>query len=182
MMNILSVFLIAISLCMDNFAVSLAAGCSLWQKLPKAIIWRMGIFFALAHFVMFSIGFLGGHELMRVAGQIGTWIASGILIYIGMHMIREAREENSFSSGMLVSLKMQLLLSLATSVDALLVGLGLGLQDAPFWLTAGMISGCVFLTSIGGFYAGHILGRRFGQRVEIAGGCVLIAIALKWLL
>lgn len=181
-MNILSAFLIAISLCMDNFAVSLSAGCSLWQKLPKAIIWRMGIFFSLAHFIMFSAGFLSGHELMRVVGQIGTWIASGILIYIGVHMICEARKEASFSGGILNSFKMQLLLSVATSIDALLVGLGLGLQNAPFWLTAGAISGCVFLTSIGGFYAGHILGRRFGQSVEIVGGCVLIAIALKWLL
>ena len=181
-MNILSAFLIAISLCMDNFAVSLSAGCSLWQKLPKAIIWRMGTFFALAHFIMFSIGFLGGHELMQVVGQIGKWIASGILIYIGIHMMQEAREETSFSGGMLTSFKVQLLLSLATSIDALLVGLGLGLQNAPFWLTVGTMSGCVFLTSIGGFYAGHILGRRFGQRVEIAGGCVLVLIALKWLL
>lgn len=181
-MNILSVFLIAMSLCMDNFAVSLAAGCSLWKEVPKAIIWRMGLFFTLAHFGMFSIGFLGGHELMRVAGQVGTWIASGILICIGVHMIGEARKENSFSSAILTCFKTQFLLSLATSVDALLVGLGLGLHDEPFWLTVGMISGCVFLTSLSGFYAGHILGRRFGKGVEIAGGCVLVAIALKWLL
>ena len=181
-MIILSVFLVAISLCMDNLAVSLAAGCGLWKELPKTIIWRMGAFFATAHFVMFSVGFLSGHELMRVVGTIGTWIASGILIYIGIHMIVEAREDSSFSKGMLSSLKTQLLLSLATSMDALLVGIGLGLQNAPFWLTAGTMSGCVFLTSIGGFYLGHLLGKQFGKVVEIFGGCVLVVIAVKWLL
>lgn len=181
-MNILSAFLVAISLCMDNLAVSLAAGCSLWKELPKAIIWRMGTFFAVAHVVMFSIGFLGGHELVRLIGNVGTWIASGILVYIGLHMISEARKESSFSGGMLSSLKMQLLLSLATSIDALLVGIGLGLQHSPFWLPTLTMGVCVFLTSIGGFYSGHWLGKRFGKVVEIFGGCVLIIIALKWLL
>jgi len=181
-MNILSAFLVAISLCMDNLAVSLAAGCTLQGKLSKNIIFRMGILFAAAHFIMFSLGFLGGYELERVVGKIGTWIASALLVYIGVHMMLQACKESSFSGGMFASLKMRLLLALATSIDALLVGIGLGLQSAPFWLTALTMSGCVFFTSILGFYTGRCLGRRFGRGVEILGGCVLIIIALKWLL
>ncbi len=181
-MNILSAFLVALSLSMDNFAVALAGGCSHSNKLSANVVWQVGLLFALAHFVMFSLGFLGGYELLRWIGEVGTWVASALLIYIGLHMIWQSFADHSTSHKVLSSLKMQMVLALATSVDALLVGLGLGLKSVSYWLTVLILSGCVFATSICGFYAGHVLGRHFGRIVEIAGGCVLIFLAVKWLL
>ncbi len=182
-MNILSAFLVALSLSMDNLAVALAAGCNRTTSLPHRATIQVGLLFTTAHFVMFSIGFLGGHELMFWIGNIGKWVAAVILVYIGVHMIYESFHSTDLKNiNVLNSFKMQVILALATSIDALLVGIGLGLAFAPFWLTVLLLSVCVFLTSVGGFYAGHWLGRRFGQIMEIIGGCILILIGAKWLL
>lgn len=182
-MNILSAFLVALSLSMDNFAVALASGCNRRAALPHRTTVRVGTLFAMAHFVMFSIGFFSGHELMLWIGNVGKWVATAILVYIGVHMIYEScRPAHLKNTNVLDSSKMQVILVLATSVDALLVGIGLGLAAAPFWLTVLLLSACVFVTSMGGFYTGHWLGRRFGQVMEIMGGCVLILIGVKWLL
>ena len=168
---------------MDNLAVALAAGCNRTTALPRGATVQVGILFAAAHFVMFSLGFFSGHELMLWIGNVGRWVATAILVYIGLHMIYESRQPAHLkNTNVLNSFKMQVILALATSVDALLVGIGLGLAAAPFWLTVLLLSACVFVTSVGGFYAGHWLGRRFGQVMEIVGGCVLILIGVKWLL
>lgn len=182
-MNILSAFLVALSLSMDNLAVALAAGCNRTAMLPRKATVQVGFLFTAAHFIMFSVGFLGGHELMLWIGNVGKWVATAILVYIGLHMILESRRPANLKTvNVLDSFKMQGILALATSVDALLVGIGLGLAAAPFRLTVLLLSVCVFITSVGGFYAGHWLGRRFGQVMEIVGGCVLILIGVKWLL
>lgn len=182
-MNILSTFLLALSLSMDNFAVALAAGCNRQVALSWRAAIRVGFLFAIAHFGMFSIGFLGGHELMLWVGNAGRWMATAILVYIGLHMIYQScRKTDVKNSHVFNSVKVQMILALATSIDALLVGVGLGWTAAPFWLTVLLLGVCVFITSVGGFYAGHWLGRRFGQVMEIAGGCVLILIGVKWLL
>lgn len=181
-MNILSSILIALSLSMDNLAVSVASG-SAKNVFSRRTILQVSCMFAAAHFVMFTAGFVGGYELTRWLGSIGRWVACAILLYIGGHMIWESfhGEEESVSSA-LGSFSKKVLLSFATSMDALFVGMGVGLAGGEFWLLVVLLTGFVFVTSAVGFYAGRWLGSRFGRVMERVGGAVLIYFGVKLLL
>lgn len=182
-MNILSIFGVAVSLSMDNLAVALAAGCGARNNLNKRIIYVVSAWFALAHFVMFSLGFLGGHELVRLLGRAGLWIACIILVGIGLQMVRESfHPDKEVATGVLNSHKLRMMLAFATSMDALFVGLGLGLAHAPYWLTVLAMVVCVFITSVIGFYVGNLLNKQVGPWIERLGGCVLIFLGIKLLL
>ncbi len=184
-MNILGAILVAFGLSMDNLAVAVAAGCQGKGSLPRGVILQISGLFALAHFVMFSAGFWGGHELVRWIGAIAGWVACGILVYIGGHMILSSRKQTQTpceQPGLLTSVKMRLLLAFATSLDALFVGMGLGLTQNQWVLPVLLLAGCVLITSISGFYMGRFLGRRFGSVMEAVGGVILILIGVKLLL
>jgi len=181
-MNILSVFLVGIGLSMDNFAVSLAAGTI--RPTPKLpVILRMSALFTLAHFVMFSGGWLLGSGIGPWMHALDHWVAFAILCFIGVHMLKEAREQHKpVTAQTLRSLKMCLFLAAATSIDAWMVGMGMSLAQAPFWLTTGVMAGCVFLTSYGGFKMGAWISQKLGTAAEITGGVLLILIGVKLLL
>ena len=181
-MNIWVSFLIALSLSMDNLAVTVSAGCSRQLTGHRRTIWQISVLFALAHFVMFSLGFEGG--ILLHAGQIiGKWIAGAILCFIGVRMIQSAcKAAPSVHDKILSSLYAQLLLAVATSVDALLVGAGLALSSASFWQTNLFLVICVFSTSLCGFYLGRYLGQKFGRVVEVTGALVLVGFGAKMLL
>ena len=182
-MNILSIFGVALSLSMDNLAVSLAAGCGAREKISGKTICQVSAWFACAHFMMFSLGFLGGHELVRLIGRAGLWVACSILVFIGVHMWVESWEPaKTVQAGALHSFKLRLMLAFATSMDALFVGVGLGLAHVAYWLTVLLMVVCVFLTSIAGFYAGHLLNKRLGPWIERLGGLVLMGLGIKLLL
>ncbi|MBQ8033313.1 MAG: manganese efflux pump [Elusimicrobiaceae bacterium] len=181
-MNICVSFLIALSLSMDNLAVTVSAGCSRQLVGHRRTVWQISFLFALAHFVMFSIGYEGG-ILLHAGRLIGGWIAGIILCFIGGKMIHSAyREAPSVHDKILSSLYTQLLLAVDTSVDALLVGAGLALSLASFWQTNLFLVICVFGTSLCGFYLGRYLGQKFGRAVEVAGGLVLVGFGAKMLL
>ncbi len=98
-------------------------------------------------------------------------------------MIKEAfepQEENC--PALFNSTKTQVLLAVATSIDALWAGAGLAFTDASFWQTVLILIGCVFVTSLFGFEMGHLLGRKFGRNMEVLGGSVLIFLGVKVLL
>lgn len=181
-MNILSSFLVAAGLSMDNLAVTVSAGCSRSRHSSARLIVQVSVLFALAHFVMFAVGFEGG-VLLHVGRSWGAWIACAILATIGIRMIASAcKNEPEPACPIFTSLKVQLGLAVATSVDALLVGAGMSLAGAPFWQTQGALVFCVFGTSLCGFYLGGYLGRKFGRNMEIVGGSVLILLGIKVLL
>ena len=166
---------------MDNLAVTVSAGCA-QSKDHAAVRWQISLLFALAHFVMFSAGFVGG-ELLHAGRAAGAWIAFLILLFIGLHMIKEAfSDKEEAAPGIFNSFRMQAALAVATSMDALFAGAGLGVLYLPFWQTVLLLTGCVFITSFWGFKAGHVLGRKFGTGVEIAGGIVLMIVGAKVLL
>ncbi len=181
-MNILSIFGVAVSLSMDNLAVALAAGCSVRDKISGRLVCQISGYFAAAHFVMFSLGFVGGYELVRLIGRAGLWGACALLVLIGGHMVAESfKPAHTVQVSVFNSVKLRLMLAFATSVDALFVGVGLGLAQAAYWLTVVAMVVCVFLTSVAGFYAGHLLNRRVGPWVERLGGVVLIVLGIKLL-
>ncbi len=178
-MNILSSFLVAAGLSMDNMAVTLCAGCSLYGS--KRLRWQISLLFALAHFMMFSIGYEGG-VLVHAGRKVGAWVACLILVCIGGRMWKHARETTLQEPPLFTSISAQLSLAVATSIDALFVGAGMGLAQTPFWQTVLFITGCVFVTSLCGFYIGQFLGKQVGPRMERVGGVVLVLLGGKVLL
>lgn len=181
-MNMLSSCLVALGLSMDNLAVATSAGCSQCLQGCTRVILRVSVLFAVAHFVMFSLGFEGG-ILLHTGKAIAPWIACGILTFIGGRMIKSAfAPVQETRPTIFNSLHTQILLALATSVDALLVGAGLALATVSFWQTVIALVICVFITSLCGFYLGRYLGSKFGRNMEMAGGCVLVFLGVKVLL
>ena len=183
-MNIFSSLLVAVGLSMDNWAVTIASGCACRQKIAKTYIFKVSSLFSVAHFVMFSAGWLCGAGLGKYIGAVDHWIAFFILVFIGGRMIQSAMESAANEQNVcgLHSFKMLSALAVATSLDALLVGMGLAFTAAPFWITVCMLTVCVFVTSWSGFYVGSFLGRKFGKVMEALGGIVLVFIGLKLLL
>lgn len=181
-MNILSSFLVAVGLSMDNLAVTVSAGCARSHHSCMRLILQIGLLFALAHFIMFAIGFEGG-VLLHASQVLGAWVACMILVIIGVRMIKEALSPHEETAcPIFTSLKTQLALAVATSLDALFVGAGMSLAGAAFWQTQFFLVLCVFITSCCGFYLGNYLGKKFGRNMEIAGGTVLILLGVKVLL
>jgi len=182
-MNIAAAFAIALGLCMDNFAVTLASGCVHRGPLPIRRILFVATCFMSAHIIMLSLGWLGGWELGQWVNRWDHWVAFGLLAFVGIKMIKESLEnEPATDFSQSLSWRTMLFLSLATSLDALGVGIALSLENAPFWMTFIFMAICVFLTSYAGFLLGRLLGRRFGKVMEILGGVALIGIGTKILL
>ena len=181
-MNMLSSLLVAVGLSMDNLAVTTSAGCAGQLAGHTRTLWQVSLLFAAAHFGMFALGFEGG--ILLHAGQtLAPWLACGILVFIGGRMIQSALAKkpqaqptifNSFST--------QIMLALATSVDALFVGTGLAFTTAAFWQTVLCLVISVFITSLCGFYLGRYLGNKFGRNMEIIGGSILVFLGMKVLL
>lgn len=168
---------------MDNFAVTISSGCSAKSRLSYQKIFLVSSCFALAHIVMFSAGWWGGHELGRLIDWWDHWLAAAILVGVGGHMLHEnSADQPAPRLGGDFSLRLLLMLAVATSLDALGVGIALSLENSGFWLTLGFMTGCVFITSWVGFLLGRILGNRFGKVMEAAGAVVLILLGIKILL
>ena len=181
-MNILSALVVALGLSMDNFAVTLACGCA-DCRVRHGRTFCVSVSFALAHIIMFCAGWLGGRELGRWMDHFDHWVAFVALVYIGFKMIKETFEKKEgLDLRNLVSAKTVAALAVATSLDALLVGMALSLTAAPFGLTLGFLAVCVFITSYAGFFLGCFLGRRFGKVMEALGGVALVGVGTKVLL
>ena len=182
-MELLASFLAALSLSMDNLAVTITAGACAPDRMTKPLMLRVSVMFAAAHFLMFGAGFWGGEEISRFLGKAALWIACGALVYIGGEMVVEGIKREQHSKPLVLSsLHKQFFLAGATSTDALVVGAGLGMAHTRFLPMVLMLVVCVFVTSMIGFGLGNLLGRKFGKYMEIAGGLVLIGLGVKLLL
>jgi len=170
---------IAVALAMDAFAVSIASGLKLGHATGRQVF-RLSFHFGLFQFLMPVVGWYVGRQVAELIAQFDHWIAFGLLTGIGGRMLWEARNENRPDTWIDPTRGMSLVtLSVATSIDALVAGVGLALLNEPIWLAA-VIIGVVTaaLTSIG-IRGGSRLGRRWGRRAEVAGGGVLILIGLR---
>ncbi len=185
-MQIWSSILVALSLSMDNFAVTIAAGCAEHCRLRVRTVLGVSFAFALAHFVMFASGWLCGAQLGKHIDRFDHWIAFAILAFIGGRMIKGAfepvKEDSSLDVCRLNTPKTIIALAVATSLDALLAGVGLSFTPASFGLTTGALAVSVMLTSCCGFWLGAQLGRRFGKTMEALGGVALVGMGVKLLL
>ncbi|MFZ2455747.1 MAG: manganese efflux pump MntP family protein [Candidatus Altiarchaeia archaeon] len=173
-----TVVLIAVGLAMDCFAVSLCKGLATKEGRVKTAL-LMGLSFGFFQAVMPLIGFAAGIYLLDYISGYDHWIAFCLLGAVGSKMLWESfRGEDKDSCGS-VGLRELLILSVATSIDALAVGLSFAFLNMSI-LFAAMIIGVVsFLFSISGFFLGRKAGERFGGYAEITGGLILVGIGVK---
>ncbi|MBR1368602.1 hypothetical protein RJ53_03420 [Methanocalculus chunghsingensis] len=181
-MNGITLFLIAIALAMDSCAVSIAAGSTLKEQ-----FWYYGIraafFFGIFQGGMPIIGYLIGEAGSEIIAPYDHWVASLLLAVIGGKMIYEAvyEKEEEKRPG-IASFSILLILSVATSIDALAVGVTFSLLEIPI-LSAALVIGIVtFGVCIAGIMAGRHFGRYLGGRVELLGGIILIGIGARILI
>ncbi len=176
------VFLLALSMAMDAFAVCLAAG-TLEKTHGVRPAFRLSFHFGLFQFIMPVIGWLAGMTIERLIQDYDHWIAFGLLGFVGGRMIYSAlcggdeKTSNDPSRGWNL-----VLLSIAVSIDALAVGLSLGVLGILVWYPAIIIGIVTSALSLVGLRIGNSFGKKFGKPVEIIGGLVLIGIGLRILI
>lgn len=171
---------IAVGLAMDTFAVAVAVSAMLGKVTARQVL-RLGFHFGLFQALMPVLGWLAGRSVHRFIEHWDHWIAFGLLAFVGLKAIREALSGGEFKARRTdptrgVSL---LMLSVATSIDALAVGLSFAMLRADIWypsLVIGLVAGGF---TVAGMLIGGRLGARLGKRLEILGGAVLLAIGVK---
>ncbi|HEX7556649.1 MAG TPA: manganese efflux pump MntP family protein [Leptolinea sp.] len=184
-MDTATTLIISVGLAMDAFAVSLGVGTNpsdqeeaAWRRVV-----RISLYFGVFQGLMTLLGWLAGSTIAGLISSFDHWIAFGLLAWVGGRMIKEGLgPEEDCRCEDITHGKTLLVLCVATSIDALAVGLSLSMLHVNI-LSASAVIGLVtlFLSLVGGF-AGHMLGSRFGQRMEVVGGLVLIGIGVRILI
>jgi manganese efflux pump family protein len=178
----LTIILIAVGLAMDAFAVSIASGMTITNNRRRAGLLTAAAFGGF-QMLMPIIGWAVGLSLADIISGFDHWLAFGLLAFIGAKMIYEGtKKEEDHNSPKDLKMKALLILAVATSIDALMVGLSFAFLKTSIVLPIAVIGAVTFGLSLVGFYFGCGLGKVFGHRIEIVGGLVLVAIGLKILL
>jgi manganese efflux pump family protein len=181
-MSTLEIFAVAIALSMDAFAVSLAAGATAFARTARARF-RLSFHFGLFQCLMPIAGWLVGTSVARHIESVDHWVAFGLLAFVGIRMLAAAfREEGTVPQRDPSRGATLVMLSVATSVDALAVGLTLAMLEVGIWYASAIIGVVTGLLSLVAIWLGNRLGARFGQRMEAAGGTILVVIGLRILL
>ena len=182
-MSLLSAFAVAIALAMDAFAVSLSASATL-GRVNVGHYFRMALTFGFFQFAMPVIGWLLGLSVKDWIEAWDHWIAFGVLFFVGMNMLREAffgddEEECQGDPSRGATL---ILLAVATSIDALAIGVTFAFLGVNIWSAVLFIGLTTALFSGTGVYIGNIFGNRYKSKAEFAGGFILVVMGVKTLL
>ena len=181
-MNFLEILLIALSMAMDAFAVCLGAG-TLRQTTGARPTFRLSFHFGLFQFLMPVAGWFAGTTIVRYIAAYDHWVAFALLAFVGIRMLRSGFSDSSESYKNDPSRGWSLvMLSIATSIDALAIGLSLAIMGVTIWYPAVVIGVVTGLVSWLGLRLGNVLGGKFGKRMEIVGGIVLILIVVRILI
>lgn len=180
-MTHIELLIIAIGLSMDAFAVAIGKGLSV-QKAQPAHYLKAGVWFGGFQALMPVVGYYLGSTFSSVVAHIDHWIAFILLGLIGANMIREAYSGENCEVDPDFSTRSMLLLAIATSIDALAVGVSLAFLGVPILGAALAIGITTFLFSAAGIRIGNIFGCRYKSKAELVGGVVLVAMGLKILL
>ena len=179
-MNIFELLLLAVGLAMDAFAVSVCKGLSVERLKPRHPI-TAGLYFGGFQALMPLIGWLLGSQFESLIKSVDHWIAFGLLAVIGANMIREsfgkAEELNSSFSP-----KAMLPLAVATSIDALAVGVTFAFLEVSIVFAVSIIGAVTFVISAAGVRIGNVFGAKYKSRAELAGGVILIILGVKILI
>ena len=179
-MSLYALFLIAISLSFDTFAVSVSAGlCKKDIRFLPAV--RIAVVLALFQGLMPVIGWLGGYQFARIIGDYDHWISLVLFTAIGIKMIIEALKDPEEKSFNLHQSTVILGIALATSIDALVVGISMAFFSVNIMVAAVIIGVVTFFAAMIGMLLGKKANGRFGRKVEILGGVILIGIGIQLL-
>ena len=180
-MELFEIIVIGIGLAMDAFAVSICKGLSMkkidWKK---AII--IALYFGIFQALMPVLGYFLGSAFSSFVQSVDHWIAFILLAIIGGNMIKDSTDDEVEKRNDKVDVKTMLLLAIATSIDALAVGVTFAFFEVNLLLSISIIGIITFVLSFLGVIIGNKFGDKFQNRAELAGGIVLIIIGLKILL
>lgn len=178
-MSIFTIFLIALSLSMDCFAVSVAGGIA--SKFNKKLGLKLSFFFGLFQSLMAIIGWFAGSSAVSIIKEYDHILAFSLLLIVGLRMIYESFEEgeNKMIQNKILNI---ILLSISTSIDSMGVGLSIGFLKIGIIIPAIMFGIVSFLVSMIGFSIGGTIGKLIKRWAELIGGIILILIGFKILL
>jgi len=180
-MELFTVIVIAASLAMDAFAVSVASGTT-YRNLRLFYVLRMAIFFAIFQALMPLAGHYASIAFETLIADYDHWIAFALLFAIGCKMIHDAKKHSKEQHPNPAGLSVLIILSIATSIDALAVGVTLNLITDKIFQAVIIIGVITFLLSYAGCKAGQKLGHIFENKIEAIAGLTLIAIGTKILI
>lgn len=180
-MGFVEILVISICLGMDSFAVAICKGLSMkkmdWKK---AII--IGLYFGVFQAIMPLIGFGLGYNFEHVVTNVDHWFAFIMLVAIGINMIKEALDKKSENWDDDIRFKTMIILAVATSIDALAVGITFAFLKVNLWFSVIIIGVVAFILSVIGVKIGNRFGNKYEKKAELVGGALLILIGLKILL
>lgn len=177
-MDLLTLLTLAVGLAMDAFAASICKGLAMREKvLKKGII--VGLWFGGFQALMPTIGFFLGTQFKDQITSIDHWIAFVLLGLIGINMVKEALSNDEEQADDSIAVKEMFMLAVATSIDALAVGITFAFLNVHIVSAASMIGVCTFLISFAGVKIGNIFGTKYKSKAELAGGIILILLGFK---
>ena len=182
-MGFLELLIIAVGVSMDAFAVSVCKGLAVSRVRPRHAL-KTGLWFGGFQALMPVIGYFLGVSFADLVSSVDHWIAFVLLAIIGGNMVKESfeKEECCTSADSDFSFRVMLAMAIATSIDALAIGVSFAFLGANIWtavLGIGLVTGAF---SAAGVYVGNIFGRKYKSKAEFVGGAILIAMGLKILL
>lgn len=183
-MGLIDIFLIGVGLSMDAFAVSICKGLKM-KVINFSQCFIIAFFFGIFQSIMPLIGYGLSINFVKYINAYSHWIAFGLLVIIGANMIRETmgQEEERACENAGIDIKELFMLAIATSIDALAVGVSFGTMGDKLRLSIGVsviLIGCTtFVISVVGVVIGNTFGSRYKTKAEIVGGVILILIGVK---
>ena len=177
----MELILIAIALAMDSVAVSIASGAK-YKNVNFVNILKISLFFGLFQGLMPLFGYFLGSVFATFVGEYDHYIAFAILFFLGFNMIKEAREDNFEEEVKDLKNKTLFILAIATSIDALAIGITFSFQDINIFYAAFVITLITFILCIIAVFIGKKLGGFLGSKAEYLGGFILIALGIKILI
>ncbi len=177
-MELITVLLLAVGLAMDAFAVSICKGLAV-RKVTIRIMVIVGLWFGVFQGVMPVIGYVAGSAFYDLISEYDHWIAFILLFLIGANMIREALSDEDEGVDDNLGFRTMLLLAIATSIDALAVGISLAMTGDGIVEPALIIGVVTMIISMFGVWIGSRFGDRYGKKAELVGGVILILIGLR---
>lgn len=180
-MGLIELFLIAVGLSMDAFAVSVCKGLAM----PKCTFKKeaiVGLWFGGFQALMPAIGYILGAQFQETIASIDHWIAFVLLALIGGNMIHEALDNDEEEADASLDVKTMFLLAVATSIDALAIGITFAFLKVNIIPAVCFIGIVTFIISFAGVKIGNVFGARYKNKAEIVGGVILILLGLKILL
>ncbi len=181
-MGYLALFFLAVGLSMDAFAVSVCKGLALGNKVSLGRACVPGLWFGGFQGLMPLLGWLLGSRFAQYITAIDHWIAFGLLAFLGFNMLREARAGEAEGASASLGFGEMLALAVATSIDALAVGITFAFLEVEILPAVACIAGTTFALSTAGVKLGSLFGLRYRAKAQFFGGGILMLLGVKILL